>query len=148
MSDAKWIVSPVPEKETIEEIALNNNVSRLISAILCVRGFNSLKASEFLNTEPENLPDPFLLKGMKEAVARIKKAIQNKEKITVFGDYDVDGVTATTLMLCCLKELGADVSFYIPSREKEGYGITNEAIEQIASNGTKLIVNLCRSENR
>ncbi len=140
MSDAKWIVSSVPDRETIEEIASKNKVSRLIAAVLCVRGFSLSQASEFLNTNENNLIDPFLLKGMRKAVERINKAIVSNEKITVFGDYDVDGVTATTLMLSCLQELGGDVSFYIPSREKEGYGITKEAIGQIASGGTTLII--------
>lgn len=140
MSDNKWIVSPVPLKEDIEALATENNVSRLIAAILCSRGFKSEDASVFLKADANDINDPFLFKGMDKAVARIKTAIENKEKIVVYGDYDVDGVTATTLLLNCLKDLGADASFYIPSRDKEGYGVNNESVEKMAKDGVTLIV--------
>lgn len=140
MSDTKWIVSPVPLKEDIETLAKENNVSRLIAAILCSRGFNSEDASVFLKADVNDLYDPFLFKGMDKAVARINKAISENEKIVVYGDYDVDGVTATTLLLNCLRDLGADVSFYIPSRDKEGYGVNNESVEKMAQDGVTLIV--------
>jgi len=140
MSDAKWIVSPVPDKEAIEKIASENNVSRLIAAILCVRKFSSDDAAAFLRADCEDLHDPYLFKGMKRAVERIKSAVVAGEKITVYGDYDVDGVTATTLMINCLKELGANADFYIPSRDREGYGINKESLELIASRGVTLIV--------
>ncbi|MBQ2897809.1 MAG: single-stranded-DNA-specific exonuclease RecJ [Clostridia bacterium] len=140
MSDAKWIVSPVPDKEAIEKVAKKNNVSRLIAAILCVRGFTFSEAEDYINTDAQRLLDPFLLKDMEKAVKRINTAISDNEKIAVYGDYDVDGVTATTLMLSCLKELGADASFYIPSRDKEGYGINKESVEMIASHGVSLII--------
>lgn len=140
MSHTKWIVSPVPDKEAIEKIATENNVSRLIAAVLCVRNFNSEDASAFLKADLDDMHDPFLFKGMDKAVARINKAVENKEKIIVYGDYDVDGVTATTLMLSCLKDLGADADFYIPSRDKEGYGINKDSVELIAARGVTLII--------
>ncbi len=140
MSDTKWIVSPVPLKEDIETLATENNVSRLIAAILCSRGLNSKDASVFLKADINDMHDPFLFKGMAKAVERIKKAIEDKEKIVVYGDYDVDGVTATTLLFNCLKDLGADAGFYIPSRDREGYGINNDSVEKMAKDGVTLIV--------
>ena len=140
MSDTKWIVSPVPFKEDIETLSTENNVSRLIAAILCSRGLNSKEAAVFLKADIKDMHNPFLFKGMDKAVARIKKAVTEKQKIVVYGDYDVDGVTATTVLVSCLKKLGADVDFYIPSRDKEGYGINNESVEKMAKVGVKLIV--------
>ena len=140
MSKTKWIVSPVPLKEDIETLAKKNNVSRLLAAILCSRGLSSEDASVFLKADINDMNDPFLFKDMDKAVARIKKAIADNEKIVVYGDYDVDGVTATTLLLSCLKDMGADAGFYIPSRDREGYGINNESVQKMAENGVTLIV--------
>ena len=87
-----------------------------------------------------NLHNPFLLNDMDVAVERIEKAIMKKEKITIFGDYDADGVTSTSILYMFLRENGADVDYYIPNRFSDGYGMNKEAVSRIAKNNTNLII--------
>jgi single-stranded-DNA-specific exonuclease len=94
----------------------------------------------FLNTPLRELNNPFNLKDMKIAVDRIAQALQGGENICIYGDYDVDGVTSVALMYLFLKEIGANVNYYIPNRLEEGYGLNVEAMDEIASRGTKLII--------
>jgi len=86
------------------------------------------------------MADPMLLKGMEDATAAILRTLENREKITIYGDYDADGLTATALLLNFFSSLGIPVSFYIPNRLKEGYGLNRMAVEKIAGNGTELII--------
>ncbi len=117
------------------------NYDELTAQLLFNRGFKTKKsADEFLHPDYEKLHDPYLLKDMKKAVGRITKAIEKREPIVVYGDYDVDGVTATAILYRSLKELGADVRFYIPDRMKEGYGMNVSAIDALADEGAKLII--------
>ena len=87
-----------------------------------------------------NLANPFLMKDMHAAVERIIKAINQQESIVIYGDYDVDGITSTSILYRFLKKEGASVDFYIPNREKEGYGLNQQAIEQLAVQGTQLLI--------
>lgn len=101
--------------------------------LLLSRGIDTVqKAEDFLNPQLHNLHDPFLMKDMDKAVARIKKAIDLQEKIVIYGDYDVDGMCATSILLETFKELGARADFYIPSRHEEGYGLNSSAVEKLA----------------
>jgi len=122
-----------PDKKLAENISKTVNCSPLIAALLVNRGIVSPKeAGDFLNISIENIRQPFSMKDMDKAVERISKAIRNKEKILVFGDYDVDGVTSTALLTGFLRNTGADVSYYIPHRTKEGYGLQKSHITGIA----------------
>jgi len=114
----------------------------LAAAVMASRGYtDAFAAGEFLEGSFELLKDPFGLKDMDKAVARIRKALDEGEKIAVYGDYDVDGITSTCLTVCCLRELGAwNCEYYIPARIEEGYGLNKEAIEYLAARGIKLIV--------
>ncbi|MBQ8894034.1 MAG: single-stranded-DNA-specific exonuclease RecJ [Clostridia bacterium] len=115
--------------------------SHYFARILINRGYDSPeKAKLFLNIDHTELPDPFLFDGMKTAVERIGTAIQNGERITVYGDYDVDGITSTGLLVEVLRELGGTVDYYIPSRFTEGYGVNSDAVKTIASKGTRLLI--------
>ena len=104
-----------------ERISKNLSISPLTAQILINRGIgNEAEANLYLNSTLFDLPSPYLMKGMDKAVERIKRAIAGKEKIAIYGDYDVDGVTSTALFYTFLKSLGADVVFYNPDRMKEG----------------------------
>ncbi len=138
--ETKWIVKPKIDKKTCEAFPEH---SPLILQLLHNRGLNAQEAiDEFFSPDYKNdIHDPYLLKGMKKAVERISEAIEKKEKISVYGDYDADGVTSSVLVIKTLKFLGAkDVAVYIPDRAKEGYGLNKEAIEQIKKNGVSLII--------
>lgn len=114
--------------------------SPLTAAVLCSRGLgNPDQAATFLRADGPLL-DPFLMGGMDAAVARVKKALDGQEKIAVFGDYDVDGITATCLMSEFLRSCGADCVSYIPGRIEEGYGLSRPAIENLAAQGVSLII--------
>jgi single-stranded-DNA-specific exonuclease len=116
-------------------------VSPLTIQILQNRGITEPnQARYFLAPALSDLPDPFLMKDMRPAALRIIEAIRRREKITLFGDYDVDGTTATALLLLFLKEAGAQVNFYLPHRLKEGYGLNLQAVERIKAEGTRLLV--------
>lgn len=122
-------------------LAKKLNISEVIAQILINRGLRDEKmAAEFLYGDIENLYDPYLLKDMERAVQRIKCAIKNNEKIIVYGDYDVDGITATALVVRVLKRLGASVDYYIPDRQSEGYGLNQPAIENLYKAGIKLLI--------
>jgi single-stranded-DNA-specific exonuclease len=117
------------------------HVSKITAQLLLNRGIdNPASAWAFMRCELASSHDPFLLKGMEKAVARIKDALARKEKILVYGDYDVDGMTATTLLYTCLKNIGSNVGTYIPNRLEEGYGLNAGAIKKAQRDGVGLII--------
>ncbi len=116
-------------------------ISKVTAQLLSNRGIHNLKeAGEFMSCSLSSCHDPFLLKDMDKAVMRIKKAITGNEKILVYGDYDVDGITAVTLLYSALQKLGAIVESYIPNRLEEGYGLNAGAIKKAHKDGVSLIV--------
>ncbi|OIO50226.1 MAG: single-stranded-DNA-specific exonuclease RecJ, partial [Parcubacteria group bacterium CG1_02_44_65] len=115
----------------------------LVAQLLYNRGLISQKQiDEFFNPDySQDFHDPYLLKGMKKAVNRIRQALKKGEKITIYGDFDADGVCATTILFSTLKELGAkNLDAYIPDREKESHGLNEKAIRELRARGTKLII--------
>ena len=136
---AKWM-----RKQTtadIDAITRQTGVSSVLARILAVRGYRDPgSASAFLDSYKADLPDPLLLPDMERAAKITAEAIGNRLKIVVFGDYDADGVMSTVILCTTLKSLDADVSYYIPSREGEGYGLNKPAISQLADEGTNLII--------
>lgn len=128
-------------KEKAGCLAAELDVSPIVTGILLERGFTTAEAMrEFLYGSNTPFHDPFLMKDMEKTVQRIKTAVQTGEKITVYGDYDVDGITAASLLYIYLKEAGACVDTYIPKRENEGYGLNDAALKFLAENGTGLVV--------
>lgn len=122
-------------------LAAELGISPLVTGILLERGMTDAESMRnFLYGSTKPYHDPFLLKGMVKSVARIEQALEAGEKITVYGDYDVDGITASSLLVLYLKSRGARVDSYIPKREGEGYGLNDEAIRTIADSGTTLMV--------
>lgn len=128
-------------KVTETDLSKKINISPEISQILNNRGINESKDAEiFMNPSLEYLRDPFLMKDMKKATDRIKKAIKNKERIYIYGDYDVDGVSSTSILYIYFKSIDFPVKYYIPNRLEEGYGINEEAINKISNDGCDLII--------
>lgn len=124
-----------------ERISKNLSISPLTAQLLINRGIgNEAEANLYLNSTLFDLPSPYLMKGMDKAVERIKRALVSREKIAIYGDYDVDGVTSTALFYTFLKGLGADVTFYNPDRMKEGYGVNIEAVRKLTEGGVTLII--------
>ena len=125
----------------IAQIAKENHIPPLAALLLKNRGIvRSADISRYIKKSLEGIHDPSGLCDMDKATERVVYALEKKEKITVYGDYDVDGVTATALLVKFLKEHGADVSYYIPDRENEGYGINVMAVNKISKTGTKLMI--------
>lgn len=118
-----------------------HGISPLVAGILLRRGIDTEdKLKHFCYDTPADLSDPFLMKGMQAAVDRIILALQRKEPLVIYGDYDVDGITATSILYRFLKREGADVRFYIPARETEGYGLNLPAVQKLAEEGCKLLI--------
>lgn len=135
-----WKVKPANLKLQ-KEFSRALDISPLCAQILINRGMASIKeARVFLDSDLTDLHDPFLLEGMKKAVARIKKAIGRGEKIMVWGDYDIDGITGTCLLVSVLKKMGADVSYYLPNRLEEGYGLNKEGAKAARKKGVGLLI--------
>ena len=135
----KWEVRPL-DKERAAAFAQTYGVPFFLAMLMNIRGLDdAAHLREFLG-EGEPLSDPFLLKDMDKAAARITRAVENMEKIAVYGDYDADGVTSTAMLYSYLETRGADVIFYIPQREGEGYGMNIGAVEYLKEQGVSLIV--------
>lgn len=135
----KWEVRPL-DKERAAAFAQTYGVPFFLAMLMNIRGLDdAAHLREFLG-EGEPLSDPFLLKDMDKAAARIIRAVDNMEKIAVYGDYDADGVTSTAMLYSYLETRGADVIFYIPQREGEGYGMNIGAVEYLKEQGVSLIV--------
>ena len=116
-------------------------VSPLFAVLLYNRGYHSAEEAErFLRLEQNDFHDPYLMADMDRAVERILRAVREKEKICIYGDYDVDRVTSVTVLYLYLTSLGAQVSIKIPTREKEGYGVSFQAVERLSEEGARLVI--------
>lgn len=135
----KWSVSQL-NKEKAAAICEQYNLPMLIAMLLSVRGITSKDDIEDFLFNESTLFDPFEIKDMDKAVLRIRQALDNFESICIYGDYDADGVTSTALLYSYLETAGANVSYYIPSREDEGYGLNMNAILELANRGVTLII--------
>lgn len=140
MKMKRWVTAK-PNLETVRSLARSCGFTPLAAAALCARGIDTPEAARaFLETDPAKLHDPMLLPDMAKARDTIRRAIEQRKKIAVFGDYDVDGVTSTCVMTRVLRSLGADVRHYIPDRLSEGYGLSMGAMDRLAQDGIGLIV--------
>ncbi|MGX6442876.1 single-stranded-DNA-specific exonuclease RecJ [Neobacillus sp. K501] len=138
-SKTRWIVRE-SDTQLVKTLENELKITPLVASMLVNRGFKTCDTARYFLFGKEQFHDPFLLKGMDLAVERIRKAIDNQEPILIFGDYDADGVSSTTVMILTLKELGANVQFYIPNRFTEGYGPNEPAFRHAAEIGIKLII--------
>lgn len=136
----RWVVRQ-PDQESIENLMNDINVSEPIARALLNRGVKNYdEAKKFFRPTIEHLHSPFLMSGMKKAAERLSRAIDEHEKILIYGDYDVDGTTATSLLILFLKKLGAEVDFYVNDRKTEGYGIAQTGIDYAIAQNIKVIV--------
>jgi single-stranded-DNA-specific exonuclease len=139
----RWTLKTIPEKEKITQLATDLSVDKTIATVLLNRGIESFDAAKkFFRPSLNDLHDPFLMKDMDVAVQRIERAIANNENILVFGDYDVDGTTAVSLVSSYLKTYYPNVATYIPDRYKEGYGVSYKGIDFAADNDFSLMIAL------
>ncbi|OHB58466.1 MAG: single-stranded-DNA-specific exonuclease RecJ [Planctomycetes bacterium RBG_13_44_8b] len=137
----QWVIHPPDDR--CELLAKSLRISHLLAQVLLNRSINDTRAGNlFLRPKLNELIGPQLMPGIEAAVHRLKQAIENKEKITLYGDYDVDGITGVSILLQVLNLLGANVDYYIPHRIDEGYGLNTEAIQLLAKQGSKIIVTI------
>lgn len=139
----RWTIKPKPSEEKIKHLAETLNVEDFVATLLVQRGIKTFEdAKRFFRPSLDDLHDPYLMKDMEKAVERIEKAIENQENILVFGDYDVDGTTAVSLVSSYLRSYYPNVATYIPDRYDEGYGISFKGIDFADDNGFSLIIAL------
>jgi single-stranded-DNA-specific exonuclease len=135
----QWVIQP--PHQYAGELAKSLKCSPLLAQVLINRGITDIRTgSGFLRPKLNELISPELMPGVESAVSRIKKAVKAREKITIYGDYDVDGITGAAILWQILTLLGADVNYYIPHRIDEGYGLNEEAVQSLAQTGTKLLI--------
>ncbi len=143
LSEKRWLTKPIPEPEHISLLTNSLNLNPFLAQILIQKGiFNFDQAKHFFNPDLEDLLHPFLMKDMEIAIKVIAESIENKEKILVYGDYDVDGTTSVACMFSFLRELTDKIEFYIPDRFTEGYGISAQGVDFAHKNGFKLVIAL------
>lgn len=139
-SKKRWNIQRINE-DIVKHLQKELHISSAAAKILVAKGIETKEeASKIIYSSEKNLHDPFLLHGMKDAVLRIQQAIENKEKILVYGDYDADGLSSTAVMLTTLRDLGANVDFRIPNRFLHGYGPNEELFQKAFEDGVKLII--------
>jgi single-stranded-DNA-specific exonuclease len=139
----RWTIKPKPDSEKVNHLAQVLSVEPFVASLLIQRGIETFdQAKQFFRPSLQNLHNPYLMKDMDKAVARIEKSIENNENILVFGDYDVDGTTAVSLVSSYLKTYYPNVATYIPDRYDEGYGISFKGIDFADDNGFSLIIAL------
>ncbi|WP_295338060.1 single-stranded-DNA-specific exonuclease RecJ [Flavobacterium sp.] len=139
----RWTLQPKPSSEKVKALAAELKVDELIAMLLVQRGIETFEAArQFFRPSLSDLHDPYLMKDMDKAVVRIETAIANAENILVFGDYDVDGTTAVSLVSSYLKSFYHNVATYIPDRYNEGYGVSYQGIDFADDNGFTLIIAL------
>lgn len=140
LTNRKWVVQPSEDRLALT-IQQRHAVPDIVARVMTIRGIGLDDAADFLDpTLRALLPDPFHLKDMDAAVARMITAIKNKEKICVFGDYDVDDATSSALLIRFGRAIGTPINYYIPDRMKEGYGPNAAAMQQLAADGVKLVI--------
>lgn len=136
----KWLITKT-ENEPVERLKEEKGLSHLLAQLMVNRGLGDPDAARFfLDAQLDTAHDPFLMRGMDVAVRRIVQAIENKETVTVYGDYDVDGVTSAALVVHFFRELGAPFDYYLPNRMEEGYGLNDQALETIKERGSNLVI--------
>ncbi len=141
--EKRWIHKELPPKEKIAELSDALNINPYLSTILLQRGIATVEeAKDYFRPSLSNLHDPFLMKDMDRAVERLKRAIDQQEKILIYGDYDVDGTTAVSLVYHYLHHIHPNCEIYIPDRNKEGYGISKAGVEWAEENSFTLIIAL------
>lgn len=143
MKEKRWIIKQDYDIEVVEKLAESLGVDKIIATLLVERGVTTFEeAKHFFRPSLDQLHDPFLMKDMDRAIARINDAIRKKERMLIYGDYDVDGTSAVALVYSYFHTLHYNIDFYIPDRDTEGYGISFQGIDYAHRTGVKLIIAL------
>jgi single-stranded-DNA-specific exonuclease len=143
MKEKRWIIKQDYDIEVVEKLAESLGVDKIIATLLVERGVTTFEeAKHFFRPSLDQLHDPFLMKDMDRAIARINEAIRKKERMLIYGDYDVDGTSAVALVYSYFHTLHYNIDFYIPDRDTEGYGISFQGIDYAHRTGVKLIIAL------
>lgn len=139
----RWIYKALPLKEHVEELGKSINVNPSLATLLLQRGISNFdQARKFFRPSLDDLHSPFLMRDMERAVERIKRAVDRKEKILIYGDYDVDGTTSVALVYSYIKQFHNELAFYVPDRSSEGYGVSRTGVLWAAENGFTLVIAL------
>ena len=129
-----------PDRAAVEQLEKGLGLPKLVAQVLASRGYDTPeKVSRFLAQE-QGLSDPMSLKDMEKAAARVRQALEAGERIAIYGDYDCDGIMSTVLLYSYLEALGGEVCYYIPERDREGYGLNRAALELIRREGVSLVI--------
>ncbi len=137
----KWVLAPELDKEQVAALVTECNLPDQVVKILINRGLDNYDTiNRFLHPQLNDLRDPYAMTGMRDGVQRVTEAFCNNEKMIIYGDYDVDGITATTLLYMVLGKLGGNVDYYLPNRLVEGYGLSRDGIDEAKSRGVTLII--------
>ncbi len=143
MINKTWILENKANEEKVAELTKTLNIAPVLCEILVSRGIDTFdKAKSFFRPNLDELHDPFLMQDMEKAVLRLEKALENNEKILIYGDYDVDGTTSVALVYNFLSSYSKNLGFYVPDRYNEGYGISTNGVEYAARNGFSLVIAL------
>ncbi|PJA29158.1 MAG: single-stranded-DNA-specific exonuclease RecJ [candidate division Zixibacteria bacterium CG_4_9_14_3_um_filter_46_8] len=143
MEQSIWEIAPKPALEITAKMSAELDMPKVVCNILINRGMsNVIDANRFLFPKMSELCDPYLFEDMDRGVERVIEALRNREKIMIYGDYDVDGITATSLMFLVLNKLGAEVSYYLPNRLSEGYGISEDGLAEAKRRGVSLLISV------
>src|SRR5271157_1387612 len=138
----RWETCPV-DGDAVARLSRELNVPNIIARLLVLRGVSDPEAAQrFLNPALTHLHDPFLMADMKPAVARLRRALEQGEKILIYGDYDVDGTMSAVVLLTALRGLGGQVEAFIPDRMTDGYGMRVPVIEEAAAQGFQVVISV------
>lgn len=141
--EKRWVIKPAGDAQKVENLHKSTGILPRLANLLVQRGIETPQQIErFFNPRLEDMHDPFMMKDMLLAVERLDRAIENKERVMVYGDYDVDGTTAVSMVYNFLSKRSEDALFYIPDRYAEGYGISQKGVDYAADNGVSLIIAL------
>ena len=139
----RWTIKETQDSDKVQELASGLGIDAILSTLLLHRGINTFEeARYFFRPLTEHLHDPFLMAGMEQAIERIELAMGRQEKILIYGDYDVDGTTAVSLVYSFFSKHYSKLEYYIPDRYREGYGISTQGIDYAGEHGFSLIIAL------
>ncbi len=143
MLEKRWKIRNIEDSYAVQSLADSLNISEALAKLLVIRNVkNFTQAKNFFRPELDSLHDPFLMLGMEEATSRVIQALTENQLICIYGDYDVDGTCSTALLYLFLKELDANVEYYIPKRLTDGYGLSSSSIDIVKNRGTSLLISV------
>jgi single-stranded-DNA-specific exonuclease len=139
----RWVPRAVPDESVVARLSAEARISSVVARLLAARGVTSaIEAHRFLAPQYSDLHSPYLMLGMHAAAERLQAALERKEKILIYGDYDVDGTIAIVILKTAIELCGGTCEFHVPHRVREGYGMKDDVIERAAADGVRLIISV------